>query len=140
MVNSIATKRGKAKEHLREFVVRVSGFCQNMKKQEVIQRNLDRFNELYPNSFHCKASTTLCYFLFDLHWVYALTSLIHQSSNPRRGDYEHPEIAHCIALIIFHGSNSVGVLYPEYFREMPLTTVAFCLAIVSFIVKIFEPH
>ncbi|CUA74763.1 Formin-like protein 20 [Rhizoctonia solani] len=108
MVNSIATRRGKAKEILREFVARVSGFCQNLKKHEVIQRNMDIFNQLYPNSFHCL------------------------SANPRQGDYEHPEIGHCIALIIFHGPNSVGVLYPEYFQEMPLAAVAFCLAIWQF--------
>ncbi|EUC63309.1 hypothetical protein RSOL_489440 [Rhizoctonia solani AG-3 Rhs1AP] len=91
MVNSIATRRGKAKEHLREFVARVSGFRQNLKKHKVIQRNEDIFNRLYPNNFHCL------------------------ESNPRRGDYEHPEIGHCIALILFHGPNSVGVLYPKYF-------------------------
>ncbi|KDN43809.1 hypothetical protein RSAG8_05802, partial [Rhizoctonia solani AG-8 WAC10335] len=108
MVNGIATRRGKSKENLREFVARVSGFCQNLRKHEVIQRNIDIFNRLYPNNFHC---------LF---------------SDPRQGDYEHPEIGHCLALIIFHGPNSVGVLYPEYFREMPLTAVAFCLAIWQF--------
>ncbi|CAE7174718.1 unnamed protein product [Rhizoctonia solani] len=108
MVNSIATRRGKAKELLREFVARVSGFRQNMKKHEVIQCNIDIFNRLYPNNFHCK------------------------SFKPRQGDYEHPEIGHCIALVIFYGPNSVGVLYPEYFREMPLTAVAFCLAIWQF--------
>ncbi|EUC56335.1 hypothetical protein RSOL_172160, partial [Rhizoctonia solani AG-3 Rhs1AP] len=108
IVNSIATKRGKAKEQLREFVARVSGFRQNMKKHEIIQRNAELFDQLYPNNFHCR------------------------SCNPRQGDYEHPEIGHCIALIIFNGPNSVGVLYPEYFREMPLTAVAFCLAIWQF--------
>ncbi|EUC54039.1 hypothetical protein RSOL_027690 [Rhizoctonia solani AG-3 Rhs1AP] len=108
MVNSIATRRGKAKEHLREFVARISGFRQNMKKHKVIQRNEDIFNQLYPNNFHCL------------------------ESNPRRGDYEHPEIGHCIALILFHGPNSVGVLYPEYFQDMPLTAVAFCLAMWQF--------
>ncbi|CAE6503370.1 unnamed protein product, partial [Rhizoctonia solani] len=91
MVNSIATRRGKTKEQLREFVARVSGFRQNLKKHKVIQRNEDIFNRLYPNNFHCL------------------------ESNPRRGDYEHPEIGHCIALILFHGPNSVGVLYPKYF-------------------------
>ncbi|KDN44356.1 hypothetical protein RSAG8_05620, partial [Rhizoctonia solani AG-8 WAC10335] len=93
MVNSIATRRGKAKELLREFVARVSGFRQNLKRHKVIQRNEDIFNQLYPNNFHCL------------------------ESNPRRGDYEHPEIR---------------VLYPEYFQDMPLTAVTFCLAIWQF--------
>ncbi|KEP46793.1 hypothetical protein V565_181420 [Rhizoctonia solani 123E] len=105
MVNGISTKRGKAKEILREFVARVSGFCQNLNKHEVIQRNMDNFNRLYPNNFH------------------------YLSADPRQGDYEHPEIGHCIALITFPGQSSVGVLYPVYFQDMPLTAVAFCLAI-----------
>ncbi|EUC57341.1 hypothetical protein RSOL_219290, partial [Rhizoctonia solani AG-3 Rhs1AP] len=54
------------------------------------------------------------------------------SSTPRYGDYEHPEIGHCIALVIFYGPNSVGVMYPDYFRDMPLTVVAFALAIWQF--------
>ncbi|KEP45196.1 hypothetical protein V565_304310, partial [Rhizoctonia solani 123E] len=108
LVNNIATLRGKAKERLRDFVTRVSGFFQNLLKQEQILKNLERFNELYPNSFHCKSST------------------------PRYGDYEHPEIGHCIALVIFYGPNSVGVMYPDYFRDMPLTVVAFALAIWQF--------
>ncbi|KAG8732417.1 hypothetical protein FRC11_013817 [Ceratobasidium sp. 423] len=111
LVNNIVTLRGKAKERLREFVARVSGFNQNLLKQEEILKNLACFNELYPNSFHCK------------------------SSSPRYGDYEHPEIAHCIALVVFYGPNSVGVMYPDYFRDMPLTVVAFALAIWQFCIE-----
>ncbi|KDN46239.1 hypothetical protein RSAG8_04466, partial [Rhizoctonia solani AG-8 WAC10335] len=111
MVNNIATLRGKAKERLREFVARVSGFQQNLRDQNAIQHNLQRFNELYPNSYHC------------------------QSSNPRDGDYEHSEIGHCISLAIFHGANSVGVLYSDYFRDMPLPVVAFCLAMWQFCIE-----
>jgi hypothetical protein len=60
-----------------------------------------------------------------------LTIQLHQSTNPRGGDYEHPEIGHCIALAFFYGPSSVGVMFPDYFRDMPLTAVAFALAIVS---------
>ncbi|KAG8729428.1 hypothetical protein FRC11_008798 [Ceratobasidium sp. 423] len=111
LVNNIATLQGKVKERLCEFVARVSGFNQNLLKQEEILKNLARFNELYPNSFHCK------------------------SSSPRYGDYEHPEIAHCIALVVFYGPNSMGVMYPDYFRDMPLTVVAFALAIWQFCIE-----
>ncbi|KAJ1299594.1 hypothetical protein OPQ81_012015 [Rhizoctonia solani] len=111
MVNNIATLRGKAKERLREFVTRVSGFQQNVQDQNAIQNNLKRFNELYPNSYHC--------------W----------SSNPREGDYEHPELGHCISLAIFHGANLVGVLYSDYFRDVPLPVVAFCLAMWQFCIE-----
>ncbi|KAB5588225.1 Formin-like protein 20 [Ceratobasidium theobromae] len=108
MVNNLATLRGKVKERMREFVATVSGFHQRLRNQQIIQENLDRFNKLYPNSFHC------------------------QSSNPHGGDYEHPEIGHCIALALFHSSSAVGVIFPDYFLDMPLTAVAFALAIWQF--------
>ncbi|KAJ1299967.1 hypothetical protein OPQ81_003816 [Rhizoctonia solani] len=111
MVNNIATLWGKVKEHLHKFVTRVSGFQQNVRDQNAIQNNLKRFNELYPNSYHC------------------------QLSNPREGDYEHPELGHCISLAIFHGANSVGVLYSDYFRDVLLPIIAFCLMMWQFCIK-----
>ncbi|CAE6403487.1 unnamed protein product [Rhizoctonia solani] len=111
MVNNIATLRGKAKERLREFTARVAGFKQTSRNPAVIQKNIALFNMLYPNSFHCK------------------------TSNPRAGDYEHEEIAHCIALILFYSQTAVGVLYPDYFQDMSLTVVAFCLAIWQFCIE-----
>lgn len=50
---------------------------------------------------------------------------------PRKGHFESPDIGHCIAVALFDGPNSPGVMYPDYFLDMPLTVVAFCLAIVS---------
>ncbi|KAG8690078.1 hypothetical protein FRC11_013989 [Ceratobasidium sp. 423] len=50
---------------------------------------------------------------------------------PHSGEYENPEIAHCIALAMFNSPNSVRVLYPDYFWDMPLTAIAFALAIIS---------
>ncbi|KAG8705609.1 hypothetical protein FRC11_008918 [Ceratobasidium sp. 423] len=55
--------------------------------------------------------------------------------NPCSGDYESPEIGHCIALAIFHGPNSVGVMYPDYFWDMPLTVIAFTLAMWQFCIE-----
>ncbi|CAE7186747.1 unnamed protein product, partial [Rhizoctonia solani] len=111
MVNNIATLRGRSKEYLRDFAARDAGFLQNLKSETAIQDNLARFNERYPNSFHC------------------------ESLDPRQGDYESPEIGHCISLVGFHSPNSVGVLYPDYFRDMPLTFVAFCLAMWQFCIE-----
>ncbi|CAE6459674.1 unnamed protein product [Rhizoctonia solani] len=101
MVNSIATARGKVKERLREFAARVAGFQHITKNQKIIEKNLICFNRLYPNSYHCK------------------------SIKPRSGDYESPKVGHSIALALFYGPSSVGVLYPDYFRDMPLTVVTF---------------
>ncbi|KAG8760394.1 hypothetical protein FRC11_000497, partial [Ceratobasidium sp. 423] len=111
MVNSIATSRGRVKEQLCEFVARVSGFQHTTTNQKFIEMNLIIFNRLYPNSYHCKTIT------------------------PHSGEYENLEIAHCIALAMFYGPNLVRVLYPDYFRDMPLTAVAFTLTIWQFCIK-----
>ncbi|KAJ1299319.1 hypothetical protein OPQ81_000002 [Rhizoctonia solani] len=50
-------------------------------------------------------------------------------------DYESSEIGHCIALMLFYGPSSVGVIYPDYFWDMPLTVVAFALAIWQFCIE-----
>ncbi|KAF8594186.1 hypothetical protein BDV93DRAFT_179855 [Ceratobasidium sp. AG-I] len=111
MVNSIATLRGKVKERLRPFTAMVAGFQHCTTDQEVIQENLRKFNLIYPNSFHCK------------------------SYSPRKGHYEHPEIGHCIAVALFHGPGSVGVMFPDYFTDMPLTVAAFALALWLFCIE-----
>jgi hypothetical protein len=127
MVNSIATAQGKVKERLCEFVMRVSGFQYTTTNQKIIKKNLVLFNRLYPNSFHCKVSTSL-YSIFFFVWLILLC----QTVTPHSGNYESLKVGHCIALAIFYGPNSVGVLYLDYFWEMPLTVVAFALAIVGF--------
>lgn len=127
MVNSIATARGKVKERARLFTATEVGFEQRPTNEEIIQENLRRFNLIYPNSFHCEVGfKSYCPFL-----KYLLIYLFVQSYCPRKGDYENPEIAHCIATVLFHGPGSVGAMYPDYFADMPLTVVAFVLAIVS---------
>lgn len=108
MVNSIATMRGKVKERIRPFAATAAGFEQRPANQEVIQENLRRYHLIHPNSFHC------------------------ESYCPRKGHFENPEVAHCIAIALFHGPGSVGLMYPDYFTEMPLTVVAFALAIWQF--------
>lgn len=60
-----------------------------------------------------------------------LTFSSKQSYSPRKGHYENPELAHCIAIALFHGPGSVGVMFPDYFVDMPLPVVAFALATVS---------
>ncbi|CCO36770.1 hypothetical protein BN14_10914 [Rhizoctonia solani AG-1 IB] len=104
MVNNIATLRGKTKERLHEFVASVCGFEQSVTNQEIIWRNLDVFNKIHPNTFHCKS------------W------------DPRKGDYENPDIGRCIAIAFFQNVGSVGVMYPDYFLDMPINVVAFALA------------
>lgn len=54
MANNIASLRGRVKERVRPFVMDTAGFKKNRRNQEVIQANLDRFNLIYPNGFHCK--------------------------------------------------------------------------------------
>jgi hypothetical protein len=56
MVNSIATLRGRVKERLRPFTTDAARFRQNLTDQCTIQENLERFNLIYPNNFHCKVT------------------------------------------------------------------------------------
>ncbi|QRV72595.1 hypothetical protein RhiJN_14949 [Ceratobasidium sp. AG-Ba] len=111
MVNYIATLRGKVKEKVRMIVEIVYEFDGRIVTQQDIEANLDRFNEIHPNTFHCT------------------------SFRPRRGHFESEHIARCIAAALFQGPNSVGVLFPDYFEEMPLTVVAFILAMMQFCIE-----
>ncbi|KAG8793368.1 hypothetical protein FRC12_002888 [Ceratobasidium sp. 428] len=108
LVNNLATARGKAKEFARPFTAQSAGFEQNLTHQQVIQENLNKFNLLYPNNFHCR--------------VYC----------PREGHFENPDVGRCIAVILLTGPNAVARLYRDYFRDMPFTVVAFCIAIWKF--------
>ncbi|GAB1526095.1 hypothetical protein RhiTH_009261 [Rhizoctonia solani] len=114
MVNNIATLQGKTKERLREFVESVCGFEQSLTNQNIIRKNLGIFNKIYPNTFHCK------------NW------------DSREGDYKNPNIGRCVALAFFHSPGSVGVMYPDYFQEMPITIVAFALAIWLYCIEEWE--
>ncbi|KAG8726439.1 hypothetical protein FRC10_007121, partial [Ceratobasidium sp. 414] len=111
MVNYLATLHGKIKERVRPIVGPSRGFNHCVATQQDIQDNLDLFHELHPNSFHCT------------------------STRPRRGHYEHIDVARCIAAAFFYGPNAVGVLFPDYFEDMPLTVIAFVLAIMQFCIE-----
>ncbi|QRV92933.1 hypothetical protein RhiJN_20951 [Ceratobasidium sp. AG-Ba] len=111
MVNYIATLRGKIKDRVRPVIEQYFGFDPHVVTQEDIQRNLDIFHEIYPNSFHCT------------------------STRPRKGHFEGDQLARCIAAALFYGPNSVGVMFPDYFEDMPLTVVAFILAIMQFCIE-----
>ncbi|KAG9094990.1 hypothetical protein FRC06_010253 [Ceratobasidium sp. 370] len=111
MVNNVATARGKSKELMHPFVENVHEFVHLLLDQQMIQENLNRFALLYPNNFHC---TTYC---------------------PRKGHYESPELSRAIAVTFFQGPSSVGMMFPDYFQDMPLTVVAFVLAIWQFCIE-----
>ncbi|KAG8685851.1 hypothetical protein FRC08_012878, partial [Ceratobasidium sp. 394] len=109
MVNYIATLRGKAKDRLRPIVAHIHKLQHRIASQEDIQRNLNIFNLVYPNSFHCTTYTPC-----------------------REGHYKNPDIARCIAAALFYAPSSVGAQFPDYFTGMPLTIVAFILTLWQF--------
>ncbi|KAG9089509.1 hypothetical protein FRC06_001512 [Ceratobasidium sp. 370] len=111
MVNNLATAHGRSKEHLCPFNESVHEFTHRLLDQQAIQENLNRFNLLYPNNFHC---ATYC---------------------PRKGHHESPNLPHAITITCFHGPSSVGMMFPDYFRDMLLTIVAFVLAIWQFCIE-----
>ncbi|KAG9121937.1 hypothetical protein FRC07_001886 [Ceratobasidium sp. 392] len=108
MVNNLATLRGKAKEFTRPFAADSGGFEHTMTNQQTIQNNLNRFNLLYPNNFHCR------------------------SYYPRKGNFENPDVGRCIAVIVCSGPNAPARQYPDYVRDMCFNLVAFCMAIWQF--------
>jgi hypothetical protein len=69
-----------------------------------------------------------------MHWA----AIVHKETwntevpDQREGHYENVELMHCIAAVLFHGPSSVGVLYRDCFTDMHITTVAFILALVSY--------
>ncbi|KAG8735487.1 hypothetical protein FRC10_010462 [Ceratobasidium sp. 414] len=108
MVNYLATLQGKVKECLRPLITFIHNLQHHMTNQQEIQSNLDAYHLAWPNTFHCA------------------------SYSPRGGHYENPEIAHLIAAALFYLPSAVGLQFPDYFDEMPLTVVAFILAVWQF--------
>ncbi|KAF8600370.1 hypothetical protein BDV93DRAFT_510967 [Ceratobasidium sp. AG-I] len=115
MVNYLATLRCKVKERLRPIVAEVHGFTHRIANQQDIQDNLDRYSLVHPNTFHCR------------------------EYSPHKGHYESPHLARFIAAGLFHGPTSVGAQFPEFFEEMPLTVVAFILALWQFGLEEWSP-
>ncbi|KAG8682729.1 hypothetical protein FRC09_016569 [Ceratobasidium sp. 395] len=116
MVNYIATLCGKVKDRLRSLVAHIHNFEHCVETQQEIQENIDIFNTLYPNSFHC-----LKY-------------------SPREGHFENPNVARCLGAGLFYGPGSVGEQFPDYFEElMPFQVVAFILAMWQFCLEEWEP-
>ncbi|KAG9081186.1 hypothetical protein FRC06_005745, partial [Ceratobasidium sp. 370] len=108
MVNYLTTLQGKVKERLRPLVTFIHSLQHRVTSQQEIQNNLDAYNLVWPNTFHCA------------------------SYSPRGGHYENPEIAHLIGAALFYSPSAVGLQFPDYFDEMPLTVVAFILAVWQF--------
>ncbi|QRV76878.1 Formin-like protein 20 [Ceratobasidium sp. AG-Ba] len=108
LVNYLATLRGKVKERLRPVIAEIHGLQQRIATQEDVQHNLDAYHQAHPNSFHCA------------------------SMSPRNGHYESPHIGRVIGAGLGYGPTSVIVQFPEYFENMPITVVAFMLALWQF--------
>ncbi|KAF8598167.1 hypothetical protein BDV93DRAFT_512697 [Ceratobasidium sp. AG-I] len=84
MVNYLATLRGKVKERLRPIVAEVHGFNHRITSQADIQDNLDRYNLVHPNTFHCR------------------------EYSPRKGHYESPHLARFIAVGLSSGKTETS--------------------------------
>ncbi|QRV93926.1 LON domain serine protease [Ceratobasidium sp. AG-Ba] len=108
LVNYLATLRGKVKERLRPVIAEIHNLQHRIATQQDVQGNLDAFHQAHPNSFHCA------------------------SMSPRSGHYESPHLGRVIGAGLGHGPTSVIVQFPEYFENMPITVVAFMLALWQF--------
>ncbi|KAG9091538.1 hypothetical protein FS749_016466, partial [Ceratobasidium sp. UAMH 11750] len=114
MVNNLATGRGRFKDPVRPLVQHTLKLIKPALTDEDVQYNLEIFFSVHPNTFHCK------------------------QFSPPSGHYESDLLTNAIATTMFSGPNAVGVVYKEFFNPMPLTTVAFVLAIVQFCIEEYE--
>jgi hypothetical protein len=140
MVNYLATLRGKAKERLRPIVPEIHELQHRVASQQDVQDNLDAFNEAHPNSFHCAVSPRfIC--IVSKHTLLMCLIICQQSMSPRRGHYESANIGRVIGACLAYGPTSVIVQFPDYFDPIPITVVAFILALVRLFLLIRSiPH
>ncbi|KAG9118480.1 hypothetical protein FRC07_006999 [Ceratobasidium sp. 392] len=114
MINGLASGRGRFKDPIRSLVQYRLDFIKSAMTTEEINHNLEVFNSVHPNSFHCLRQ------------------------NPDYGHYENPLLTHAIAATVFANPNAPGAVHCEMFNPVPLTTVAFVLAIVQFCLEEWE--
>ncbi|KAG9093484.1 hypothetical protein FRC06_011502, partial [Ceratobasidium sp. 370] len=107
MVNGLATGRGRFKDPVRQLIQYKLKFVKPASTPEAINRNLEIFDAVHPNTFHCTR--------FSLPY----------------GHYESDLLTQAIALTMFSSPTAIGVVHRKFFDPMPLTTVAFVLAIAS---------
>ncbi|KAG9091249.1 hypothetical protein FS749_016677 [Ceratobasidium sp. UAMH 11750] len=114
MVNSLATGRGRFKDPIRFLVQSHFKLIKPASTPEAINHNLEIFRAVHPNAFHC------------------------QRYSPPYGHYESHLLTQAIAVTMFSNPNAIGVVHREFFEPMPLTTVAFVLAIIQFCLEEWE--
>ncbi|KAG9084323.1 hypothetical protein FRC06_004123, partial [Ceratobasidium sp. 370] len=121
LVNSLATGRGRFKDPVRPLVEFKLGFIKPPSNDADVNHNLTIFRAVHPNAFHCT------------------------EFSPPYGHYESDLVTHAIACTMFSTPTSIGVVHREFFKPMPLTTVAFVLAMIQFCIEewetgYFKPH
>ncbi|KAG9077446.1 hypothetical protein FRC06_008906, partial [Ceratobasidium sp. 370] len=114
LVNNLATGRGRFKDPVRQLVEFKLKLIKPASTPEAVNRNLEIFNAVHLNTFHCTRFS------------------------PPYGHYESDLLTQAIALTMFKDPNAVGVVHCEFFDPMPLTTVAFILAIIQFCIEEWE--
>jgi hypothetical protein len=122
MVNSLATLCGKIKEVLRPVMQYGCEFLKPATTPKAINHNLDIYAAIHPNRFHCLVSDLLSTssYQYDL--------IKQQRVWPVYGHYESDLVTQAIAVALFSGPTSIGVVFRDFFKPIPLTTVAFILA------------
>ncbi|KAF8760052.1 hypothetical protein RHS01_02173 [Rhizoctonia solani] len=76
LVNYLATLRGKSKDRLRPIIPNIHPFLHRIATPHDLQANIDVYNGLHPNGFHCT------------------------STNPRQGHYESPDMGVSLDLFL----------------------------------------
>ncbi|QRV93495.1 hypothetical protein RhiJN_21513 [Ceratobasidium sp. AG-Ba] len=103
MVHRGSCFRGNVMDRIRPEVCHLWPFIRTPHTPDDLKYNKRLAQRLLPNQFHCRNTKT--------------------GEDP----YEHPALQACINVALFWSLESIGVAFEEYFRPVPLPSVAFVL-------------
>ncbi|KAG9104667.1 hypothetical protein FRC07_009756, partial [Ceratobasidium sp. 392] len=114
MINSLVSGRGRFKEPVRSLVQYKLRFYKPPMSVEEVNHNLEVFSSAHPNAFHCLRR------------------------DPVYGHYEGALLTQAIAATLLANPNSPGASHCEMFNPVPLTAVAYILALIQFCLEEWE--
>ena len=120
--------RGEVKKRIRVIIQYGYGFRNPATSRADIKHNRRLAKKLGTNTFHCRVSPVLTNIELDL-WLYApLKDLV-----PNANHFEHPEFVRAIGAGLFWDPESLGVVFRERFKIVPIPAVALILTMVSLV-------
>ncbi|KAF8598609.1 hypothetical protein BDV93DRAFT_512334 [Ceratobasidium sp. AG-I] len=116
LVHRVSWLRGDLKARLRPLIPFLMLLINPPKTADDLKRNRRRVKKLLPNRFHC----------LD----------INSDADP----FSSPAVPECIAAGLFWGPDSLGAMYHNKFRPIPLPTVAMIVTIMQHCIEEWKPR